>query len=262
MILKFSYIQHTVFDAIILALSTSVIYQVLWFLVEPNVMGEYSWLIFDIFYCALSVFVCSLIILSKYRKRIAEQTEKNRQMEIALLLGQLDSHFMFNNLSALAGLMGAENERGQEFLAKLSNVYRYIASHVSEDTVAVNDAVKFIRDYHDLVDVRHPGHFRISISKELEQSSDRILTMSLQLLAENAIKHNKHSLEQPLIIDYRMQDDFLVVSNSINRMNTVPDSLHIGLENLQRRYELFCGKKCEVLEQDGMFVVKIPIIKQ
>lgn len=209
-----------------------------------------------------STFITLLSLIYEHYRLYAKQVQYNKELELNLLKKQLDPHFMFNNLSALSGMIGIDNPIAQTFIIKLSHIYRYISSHVTDDVVTIGEAISFIKNYSDVLEVRHPGHFIINISSELENSRDYILPLSLQLLTENAIKHNKHSKENPLQINFIKDGDYIAVSNEINKTNIYIDSAKIGLDNLQKRYLLFCNRNCIVSQSLNQFIVKIPIITQ
>jgi len=210
----------------------------------------------------ISTFITLISLIYEHYILYAKQVQLSKQLELNLLKRQLDPHFMFNNLSTLSGMIGTDNQVAQTFIIKLSHIYRYISSHVTDDVVSISEAISFVKNYSDVLEVRHPGHFLINIASELEHCGDYVLPLSLQLLTENAIKHNKHSKENPLLIHYTKEGDYITVSNEINKTNISTDSAKIGLNNLQKRYLLFCNRNCIILHTLHQFKVKIPIITQ
>lgn len=210
----------------------------------------------------IATFITLITLVYEHYTLYAEQLSRNKQLELNLLKRQLDPHFMFNNLSTLSGMVGTENPQAQSFIIKLSHVYRYITCHVTDDVVTISEAIAFIKNYNDLLEIRHPKHFTIDVSPELENCKDYILPLSLQLLTENAIKHNKHSADNPLYINYRKEGEYLIVCNLLNVNNSPKESANVGLENLQKRYLLFCNRDCIINKTEKLFEVKIPIIKR
>ncbi len=202
-----------------------------------------------------------LVILHKHFQRLVQEQKKNKELEMVILKNQLDPHFMFNSLSTLVSLIDENPTVAHDFVMKLSRVYRYFVKHFTVDTITIHESFSFIRDYCALLEIRHPGHFKINIDSKLEESHDLILQLTLQLLTENAVKHNKHSAAAPLEISYTLEDDYLVVRNTLSPNSHNPDSTHVGLSNLQKRYELYCRKPCVINRSSDYFEVKVPIIK-
>lgn len=212
-----------------------------------------------IFTC-IAAFLTTQTILHHHYKLLVEQQRLNKQMELELLKRQLDPHFMFNNLSTLAGMVGPDHSEAQHFITTLSRIYRYITTHVTQDVVTIAESMTFIRDYGALLDIRHPGHFKLHIAPGLEDNRGLILSLSLQLLTENAIKHNKHSVADPLVIYYELDDGYLVVKNKMNYNNAPVESARVGLANLKQRYLLLANRPCLVRMTDTDFEVKLPIL--
>lgn len=209
-----------------------------------------------------ATFITFISLIYEHYILYAKQVQLSKHLELNLLKRQLDPHFMFNNLSTLSGMIGTDNQEAQTFIIKLSHIYRYISSHVADDVVSIAESVSFVKNYNEVLEVRHPRHFLINIAPELEHSADYVLPLSLQLLTENAIKHNKHSEENPLQIHYTREGDYIAVSNEINKTNISTESAKIGLDNLQKRYLLFCNRNCIISHTFNQFKVKIPIITQ
>ena len=195
-----------------------------------------------------------------YSSVIIQQNRRNVEMQKELLKLQLDPHFVFNSLSTLTELISDDQELAETFTIKFSAIYRYIINQLNRETVAVASEMKFLRDYCDLLDIRHPGHFIFDIDPQLEQDSALILPMSVQTLIENAVKHNSHSSHKPLTISVYRDGDYIAVRNPIVPFTgKSPSTTRIGLKNLKERYALL--GLLPVIENGEEFVVKLPIIK-
>lgn len=231
-----------------------------WNILEPS-----SKLIFiqDGYFFSIIVTLISAIFISRhYCLLVKKQTEKTLLLERKLLKLQLDPHFMFNSLNILIELIHENPLMAEQFTLKLSTVYRYIITHFNDDTVKIHDAIHFIKEYCALLDMRYPDSFIVDFDTKLEHSNELILPLSLQLLIENAVKHNRHSSAAPLKITFGIDSEYIVVRNTIQsiKTNRLP-STGIGLNNLKARYQLQCNKSIVISKSDNYFEVKLPIIK-
>ncbi len=197
-----------------------------------------------------------------YSSIIMRQSKRNVEMQKELLKLQLDPHFVFNSLSTLTELISDDPDLAEEFTLKFSAIYRYIVNQLNKDTVTIAEEIRFIHAYCDLLDIRHPHHYNFSIDEQLAQDNRLILPMSIQILVENAVKHNAHSARRPLQIRIFRDGDWVVVENErIPLVGKSPVTHKIGLKNLRERYELL-GLKPIVSEMEEAFEVRIPVIKK
>ncbi len=196
-----------------------------------------------------------------YSSIIIVQGKRNMEMQKELLKLQLDPHFVFNSLSTLTELISDDPELAEDFTLKFSAIYRYIVNHLNKETVAIAEEIRFIREYCDLLEIRHPHHYIIDIDEALKQDNSLILPMSIQILVENAVKHNSHSVRQPLHIAIYREGDFVIVRNKrIPLVGKSPATHKIGLKNLCERYGLL-GLQPVIIDVEEAFEVKVPIIK-
>lgn len=181
----------------------------------------------------------------------------------------MDPHFVFNCLNILSGLIEEDSERAERFIISLSRIYRYIINSLDKDIVPISEAMTFAKEYVSIMQTRYPSSIDFCDSGLECRSDEKILTMSMQLLIENAVKHNSPSPEHPLRILVFKRGDRLVVSNSLfnNSQGPVPSTSHdgIGLKNLRQRYSMECGKEPVIsITGEGdkrFFEVGLPIIK-
>ncbi len=186
-----------------------------------------------------------------------------------LLKSQMDPHFVFNCLNILSGLIEEDSERAERFIISLSRIYRYIINSLDKDIVPISEAMTFAKEYVSIMQTRYPSSIDFCDNGLECRSDEKILTMSMQLLIENAVKHNSPSPEHPLRILVFKRGDRLVVSNSLfnNSQGPVPSTSRdgIGLKNLRQRYSMECGKNPEIsITKEGdkrFFEVSLPIIK-
>jgi LytS/YehU family sensor histidine kinase len=220
--------------------------------------------------CALAVVLLTLVyevlFLSKEREldiKIVDQLDKERlYAELNSLKGELDPHFVFNSLTTLSHLISVDIDKAQLFTYKLSQVYKYLLINKDRELISLSDEIKFIDDYFFLLRIRYDN--KLSLSLDIENFPEKIMILpcSLQLLVENAIKHNQFSEQSPLHITIRSNSDYLVVANNVMSNEYAVESTKIGLSNLSNRYRLLYHKDIVVNKLDGKFAVKIPLIKQ
>ncbi|NSL85967.1 sensor histidine kinase [Chitinophaga solisilvae] len=186
---------------------------------------------------------------------------ENLQAKYDALRNQIDPHFFFNSLSVLTNLVYKSPDLSADYITQLAKTYRYILDKKFENLVTVQTELDFLDSYLFLMRIRHQQsvQFRVNIDEKTRMKG-MIPPVSLQLLIENAIKHNRFSHNDPLIVTVEMEEGHLVVSNPV-RLKTNPDmSSGIGLENIRNRYALISDRSIIILQQDDQFIVKIPII--
>lgn len=189
----------------------------------------------------------------------AEQLKtQNERMRFESLKSQLDPHFLFNNLNVLASLIGENPVKAEEFTLKLAGIYQYVLSQKDKKLVSLRDEIDFARQYLELLKMRFEDGLHYTLPDNIPQG--KIAPLSLQLLLENAVKHNKISVETPLTIDIYVEDDKLVVKNNLNPKPVKPESVKTGLKNMAERYKLL-NSQVEIVKNTGSFTVKIPVFK-
>jgi sensor histidine kinase YesM len=175
------------------------------------------------------------------------------------LKNQVNPHFLFNCLNTLSSLVGSNPELAEEFIARFASIYRYILENGSKEMVPLDAELRFIRDYFFLHSIRDDGKIKMEIN--ISDSSDyEILPVSLQILVENAVKHNKATRESPLVISIYLENNFVVVKNNLQRMAVQMSSTRVGLRNLSERIRLMSSKALVVEETISDFTVKIPLV--
>lgn len=184
------------------------------------------------------------------------------------LKSQLNPHFIFNSLNILTGLIKEDPDRAEQFVVSLSKIYRYTINSIEKDIVPISEAIIFTKEYVSIMQTRFPSSIDFDDSNLEYDSDEKILTMSMQLLIENAIKHNSPSLEHALQIIIFKRGDFLVVSNNLLDTEQKPiydaSGSSLGLKNLRQRYLMECGEEpmINISEKAGkrFFEVSLPII--
>ncbi len=200
-----------------------------------------------------------------WRKSIINQEKIKRQV-IALqydsLKNQVNPHFLFNSFNTLSSLIEKDKKLATKFLKKLSDVYRYVLDQRDNEIVDLSTELNFVKSYVYLQQIRYNDNLRVNISLSSDTLKYKVVPLSIQMLVENAIKHNIASKEQPLSIDiYDENSDFIIVKNNLQVKNVIKDSNGLGLNNIKSRYEFLSDKKFEVIKSADEFIAKVPIIK-
>ena len=192
----------------------------------------------------------------------AERLEKEAVLtQFAALKNQISPHFLFNSLSILSSLVHVDADLSEQFIDQLSRAYRYILEQKDNDKVRLKTELDFIRSYTFLLKIRFEDSFDVLI--DIPQTTvDQycIAPLTLQLLVENAVKHNRMTPEMPQHVWIKTEGEYLVVSNRIQPREQLEHSTGVGLQNIINRYALLTDQPVWVGEQDGAFVVKIPLI--
>lgn len=194
--------------------------------------------------------------------RRAETDRARIQAELDALKNQIDPHFMFNSLNTLSYLIEKHPAKAAEFNDHLADVFRYILQNKSRDLVLLGEEMKFLEDYYALIQIRFDTavHFEIDIPEYVKENF-LVPPLSLQIPAENAIKHNEFSDEQPLHLTLTYHpDQTIVFKNKITLKKQTRPSSGIGLENLSNRYRLISGKQMNIRQEQDNFIVTLPIV--
>ncbi len=186
-------------------------------------------------------------------------TEKYRS-EVRVLKDQLNPHFLFNAFNVLTNMVYEDADRSADYIRQLSRFYRYVLEVQDEDLVDLDRELKFCLDYLKVQQERF-GKEALSYELKLEDSGAwKIPPLAIQLLLENALKHNRCSEQEPLTLSLEQQGKTLKVCNNLQLRTIHGETLGIGLSNLIRRYELLKAPSPEVLKDSEQFCIKIPLI--
>ena len=215
-----------------------------------------------------SLFLWRMLVFQRNSEKLqSKTTELGKQQlvnEISLLKTQVNPHFLFNSLSILSSLVHVDPDLSEKFIDQLSKSYRYILEQKDQALVTLRTELNFIEAYAFLLKIRFENKFRLDIHLPEEiLDKYKIAPLTLQLLVENAVKHNRMSLAEPLVVDVSLNDEnMLVVKNKLQPRATEYKSTGVGLENIMNRYALVTNKKVFVGEVDDHFVVKIPMLTE
>ncbi len=219
--------------------------------------------------CMLAIIVFTLVyeilFLSKEREldgKIVKQLDHERvQAEMTILKNELDPHFMFNSLTTLSHLILNDPPTAHEFNSKLSSVYKYFLLNKERELISLEDELEFIENYFFLLQIRHDNKLELETDLKGNEGKIMILPCALQILVENAVKHNEFNQNNPLKIKIAMNGQYLKVSNNSKPKPYLVKSTGIGLRNLSSRYKLVCNKDIVIENSAERFTVKLPLIE-
>lgn len=176
------------------------------------------------------------------------------------LKNQVNPHFLFNSFSVLQNLIEQNPEKAAIFLDKLSEMYRYILERQDESMSTLQRELEVLHVYLYLMKTRHEDSLDIQVNIEKGAMETYIPSLSLQMLVENAIKHNRFSKAEPLRIEIFSEDDYVVVKNVLRKKGAVPKTTRVGLENIRKRYGLQTNIPVAVIDNQEVFEVRLPVL--
>ena len=188
----------------------------------------------------------------------AELSQKKVETQLINLKSQLNPHFLFNSFNTLIGLVEEDTDRGIKYVEYLTDFYRSILEIGKEELIPLDKELQLVQLYSFLLQERFGDGLRISFDIPPEESL--IPPLTLQMLIENAVKHNVVSEKNPLIIKVFTSKNHIIVSNNLNPKISKEPSTSIGLQNIRRRYLLLGNKAIEVSQQGDAFQVKLPLL--
>ncbi|UQD57412.1 histidine kinase [Flavobacterium sp. K5-23] len=176
------------------------------------------------------------------------------------LKNQIDPHFLFNSLNVLSSLIEENPDNAQRFTTSLSKIYRYVLEQKDKELVTVEEELAFAKTYMNLLKMRFENSLFYELPEEIDNLDAKVVPLSLQLLLENAVKHNIVSEQRPLHIRIFIEEDYLVVQNDYQKKEVLQDGQGVGLQNIISRYAILTDRKVRIEQDDKVFSVKIPIL--
>lgn len=269
--LKYMHLHIVTKSAITIVLNTVLFFATVFVLifVHEKVIGEVMnspdrGLLYFVYFMVLliAIFIARILRFQIiHQADIAEKEllkQQNLQNELSALKNQINPHFLFNSLNSLNSLIRG-NKEATTFVNKLSFMYRYILQSGQQDFVTLKEELKFLESYVHLIRVRYRDRFDINIAIPETLLNEKIPVLTLQLLVENAVKHNEISENSPLLVKLYSNDNYLVVENAIKPRTTFVDSTGQGLANINKRYLLLKQKHISISDTNAIFKVKLPL---
>ncbi len=200
----------------------------------------------------------------EYQRQWKEAEELRRtssQAQVQLVKSQINPHFLFNNLNVLSGMVIRDNPDANRFIEEFSKVYRYVLNNQEKELVELRSELEFIQPYLFLLDKRFDKGLVVSIDIPDHYKNYYVIPVALQMLIENAIKHNIVSRSKPLHIDIHVNgNQTLVVRNNLQPRQAPEPSTQIGLQNIRKRYELISGRGVMIRKTEQDFEVTLPLL--
>ncbi len=219
-------------------------------------------------------FVISLLIIAYeiiilYVKTAIKNAREKEQMQKELAAAKLESlknqvnpHFLFNSFSVMTSLVEDDPKSATKFISKLSDMYRYILENDERTTVTLEEELNFVNNYIYLLSMRHQTAVKVEKKLNSLDRNFQLPPMSIQILIENAVKHNAFSMDDPLHIIIKNEgSNTIVVENEKRKKEHFISSTQIGLKNLSNRLTLSVGKALEILDSETTFQVRLPLLK-
>jgi two-component system LytT family sensor kinase len=206
----------------------------------------------------------SMRFFNLWKETLVEKEQVERAHLASQLEGlrnQVNPHFLFNSLNTLIYLIPEEPAKAVRFVQQLSKVYRYVLESRDAKVISLGDELEFLKSYIFLLKERFGENLDVAIQPPDPSPKGAIVPLSLQLLFENAIKHNVISTEKPLRIEVFAENGHLVIRNNLQRKNQVMDSTGVGLDNIRTRYRLLTDRNVEVIASPKYFTVLLPLLE-
>ncbi len=218
-------------------------------------------------FCAIAAILFTLVYeilyLSKEREidsRIVDVLDKERvHAELQILSKEMDPHFLFNSLTALNYLIKNNPEQAYTFNNRLATVYKYFLVNKNKELIFLKEELDFVDNYFYLLHIRHEN--KLELYKNIPKENEQLLLppFALQILVENAVKHNDFTEQHPLIVHIKKEEKFLEISNNIMAKTSSVSSTGIGLSNLNARYKILFKKNIIIRKTKESYIVKLPL---
>ena len=220
----------------------------------------------DIFGWTVVYFISLLIFSAIKHQRKSKHEQKEKEIlkteklrsELNEIKTVINPHFLFNSLNTLNALINIDSVKASKFTTHLSRLYRYILSHRNKDLITIKEELFFINDYVQLIKIRYKDCFNIEVNIKKEHQHCLIPPLSLQLLIENAEKHNAFTESTPLLIRIYIENDFLVVTHPLMERPSNNNSMGNGLSSLTKRCRILFKRDLFIIKNQN-FTVKVPI---
>ncbi len=217
----------------------------------------------------VNLFLNTINVIFLYQKKLDHSREEienykriTSQAQLQSLKNQINPHFLFNNLSVLSELITVDSTASEEFVKQFAKVYRYVLNSHEKELVEIREELEFIKSYAFLLKTRFSTGLQININVSESSKTGYVLPMALQMLVENAIKHNVISRMSPLVLDiFTDEHGYLWVQNNLQlKQSEDVESTKVGLSNIKKRYDHIGPSQIEIYKTDTDFKVAIPII--
>jgi len=205
-----------------------------------------------------------IVVFIRYREKEIKKKEalKNIQLEYEYqrLKDQINPHFLFNSFNSIVGIVEESPKKAAKVLERLSSLFRTILKHEKSEVVSVSKELDFTTQYFKIHQLRFQNLIQLDLEDIADAENKFVIPFSLQLLVENAIKHNIINTKHKLHIRISEEEDYIVVSNNINQKTNHKNSLGLGLSNLVKRHEMKLNRRPVIINNKHLYIVKIPYL--
>ncbi|TSE10721.1 hypothetical protein FOF46_03825 [Aquimarina algiphila] len=259
----------------IVVLVTALVYYLAIFEFENicNIDAHNPWLRFRIDFFRAIILGFTAIIFNLFYYALKQKKELENTMNLLKkeamaskyksLKNQISPHFLFNSLNTLTSLMYEDRDLASDFVSRLAKCYRYILDNREQDLVSLKKELSFLDSFIFMMNVRHEGALSITTHISVDQNEYLIPTLTLQMLVENALKHNYYSKEKPLEINIISTDNnHIIIQNNLHIRKQKEESTKLGLKNIEKRYSFYTNQKVMVTAENDYFKVTIPLLSK
>ncbi len=226
-------------------------------IVKLNILFTIAVFIYEIFYGLFYSY-------RFYAVTQAEQLQSDRwqlELQFESLKSQISPHYLFNCLNTVSSLLYKDSRTAEEFVRRMAETFRYVLGNQKHRLVRLREELEFVKSYYFLLQVRYAYHLQMEINIPSSLMDTWIPPMTLQLLVENAVKHNAVSPEQPLLVYLGAKDNtHLIVYNTKTQTLRPTSSFRVGLDNIHKRYRFFTTEPVRVADAEK-FQVQLPVLK-
>jgi len=231
---------------------------------ELNTFTTSTIILLDVFFAiAVNLALITNYFIVRWKEGLiqTERLEKEKSlMRYHNLKNQVNPHFLFNSLSSLQSLVKSNPDLASQYISHLSKVYRYVLQNKEKEVVSLETELRFIGHYISLLKIRYGDALRIHTNISEAAKEQDIVMITLQMLIDNAIKHNEVHLQAPLTIDVFDEGAFLVIQNNLQKRSAISGSNRQGLEQLRTLYSYLSETPVQVEQTEHHFTIKIPLL--
>ncbi len=231
----------------------------------PMIWQHIFWCFFSF---GVSAFLHARDFMKEWKKSVTQESTqqqivaKTETAKFETLKSQIDPHFLFNSLNVLTSLISENPHQAERFTTKLSKVYRYVLEQRNKELIPISEELQFAKVYMELLQMRFEDALEFDVPESISNSDLKIVPLSLQLLLENAVKHNVVSSSKPLKISIYEEDGFLKIRNNVNYKEAIGGkSTKVGLQNIADRYGLISDREIRIENNNKTFTVSLPLLQ-
>lgn len=209
-------------------------------------------------------FPLGILLIKKFyegQQQLVEIQKQQKENELKLLRSQIDPHFLFNNLNTLDSLIDSNPEKAKEYINRLSLIYRYLIKTKDAEVMELSSEIEFAKNYIFLIKTRFGNDYDFKIEENISLVDKFIPTGAIQALLENVVKHNKPYGNSLIKTTIRINENWLIITNTKSKNISKEESFGTGLDNLKSRYKLLSDEVIQVHNTDTKFEIFIPIIE-